>query len=157
MPALTNIQMEQYAQNIIKVCLRQKHIATCIRKRRSGRISRLIVSSVGHCPESRQRLCPASRQASSNYGIGLDGAVGMYVEECNRSWCSSSNANDQRAVTIECASDTTAPYAFRQVVYDRLIELCVDICKRNGQDQADLDRQQGQRPCIRAQVRRDAA
>ena len=48
---------------------------------------------------------PTSRQASSNYGIGVDGRVGMYVEEKNRSWCSSSNANDQRAVTIECASD----------------------------------------------------
>lgn len=75
---------------------------------------------------------PTSKGASSNYGIGVDGAIGMYVDEGNRSWCSSSNANDQRAVTIECASDTTAPYAFRQVVYDRLIELCVDICKRNG-------------------------
>ena len=56
----------------------------------------------------------------------------MYVEEKNRSWCSSSNANDQRAVTIECASDTTAPYAFKDVVYQKLITLCIDICKRNG-------------------------
>lgn len=75
---------------------------------------------------------PVSRQASSNYGIGPDGRVGMYVEEKNRSWCSSSNANDQRAITIECASDTTEPYAFRDVVYQTLIKLCVDICKRNG-------------------------
>ena len=75
---------------------------------------------------------PTSRQASSNYGIGSDGRVGMYVGEKNRSWCSSSNANDQRAVTIECASDTTEPYAFRDVVYQTLIKLCVDICKRNG-------------------------
>lgn len=59
---------------------------------------------------------PTSRQASSNYGIGVDGRVGMYVEEKNRSWCSSSNANDQRAVTIECASDNTEPYAFKDVV-----------------------------------------
>ena len=75
---------------------------------------------------------PTSRQASCNYGIGVDGRVGMYVEEKNRSWCSSSNANDQRAVTIECASDTTEPYAFKDVVYQTLIKLCVDICKRNG-------------------------
>ena len=75
---------------------------------------------------------PASRQASSNYGIGVDGRVGMYVEEKNRSWCSSSNANDQRAITIECASDNTEPYAFKDVVYNRLVELCTDICKRNG-------------------------
>ena len=58
--------------------------------------------------------------------------MGMYVEEKNRSWCSSSSANDQRAVTIECASDTTEPYAFKDVVYQTLIKLCVDICKRNG-------------------------
>ena len=75
---------------------------------------------------------PKSRQASSNYGIGVDGRVGMYVEEKNRSWCSSSAANDQRAVTIECASDSKAPYAFKDVVYQRLIDLCTDICKRNG-------------------------
>lgn len=73
-----------------------------------------------------------SCQASSNYGIGFDGRMGMFVEEKNRSWCSSSNDNDQRAVTIECASDTTAPYAFYDVVYQSLINLCVDICKRNG-------------------------
>lgn len=75
-----------------------------------------------------------SRRASSNYGIGEDGRVGMYVEECNRSWCSSSNPNDQRAVTIECASDNEDPYAFNDTVYNKLIELCVDICKRNGKD-----------------------
>lgn len=75
---------------------------------------------------------PTSRQASCNYGIGVDGRVGMYVEEQNRSWCSSSSANDQRAVTIECASDATEPYAFKDVVYQKLITLCVDICKRNG-------------------------
>ena len=74
---------------------------------------------------------PTSKQASCNYGIGADGRIGMYVEEKNRSWCSSSNANDQRAVTIECASDNSEPYAFKDVVYKRLIELCTDICKRN--------------------------
>lgn len=73
-----------------------------------------------------------STQASSNYGIDRDGRVALYVEEKNRSWCTSSNANDQRAVTIECASDKAEPYAMHQVVYDRLIDLCEDICRRNG-------------------------
>ena len=77
-------------------------------------------------------FAPKSRQASSNYGIGADGRVGMYVEEKNRSWCSSSSANDNRAVTIECASDLKSPYAFNSTVYNKLIDLCVDICKRNG-------------------------
>ena len=48
---------------------------------------------------------PESRQASSNYGIGYDGEIGLYVEEKNRSWCTSSRSNDQRAITIEVASD----------------------------------------------------
>lgn len=73
-----------------------------------------------------------STQASSNYGIDKDGRIGLYVEEKNRSWCTSSNENDQRAVTIECASGKMEPYAMNEVVYDRLIDLCVDICQRNG-------------------------
>ena len=77
---------------------------------------------------------PTSKKASCNYGIGPDGKVGMYVEEKNRSWCTSSNANDQRAVTIECASSTKAPYEMNDAVYEMLIKLCTDICKRNGKD-----------------------
>ena len=74
----------------------------------------------------------SSKRASSNYGIDRDGRVGMYVEEKNRSWCTSSKANDQRAVTIECASDTYSPYRMNDAVYQTLIRLCVDICRRNG-------------------------
>lgn len=77
-------------------------------------------------------FAPIEKEASSNYGIGVDGRIGMYVEEKDRSWCSCSADNDNRAVTIECASDAFAPYAFKDVVYESLIELCVDICKRNG-------------------------
>lgn len=72
------------------------------------------------------------REASCNYGIGTDGRISLCVEEKNRSWCSSSNANDQRAVTIECSSDKTAPYAMTDAVYAALIDLCTDVCKRNG-------------------------
>ena len=75
-----------------------------------------------------------STRASSNYGIDKDGRVGLYVEEKNRSWCTSSSANDQRAITIECASDTKEPYSFRDATYQRLVELCVDICRRNGKN-----------------------
>lgn len=73
-----------------------------------------------------------SRQASCNYGIGKDGRISLCVEEKNRSWCSSSNANDQRAVTIECASDMSEPYTMNSAVYNSLIKLCVDVCRRNG-------------------------
>ena len=73
-------------------------------------------------------------KASCNYGIAKDGKVVLVVDESMRSWCSSSNENDQRAVTIECSSETTSPYAFNDAVYNKLIDLCVDICKRNGKN-----------------------
>lgn len=73
-----------------------------------------------------------SRQASSNYGIGPDGRIGMYVEEKDRAWCTSNRANDMRAITIEVASDKTSPYAVTQSAYNSLINLLVDVCKRNN-------------------------
>ncbi len=72
------------------------------------------------------------RQVSSNYVVGSDGVIGLSVDEKDRSWCSSNADNDNRAITIECASDATAPYAFKTNVYEKLIDLCADICKRNG-------------------------
>lgn len=75
----------------------------------------------------------SSRQASSQYGIGSDGRIGLYVDEANRSWCTSSKANDQRAVTIEVANTVAAhPWPVSDKAYAALIKLCVDICKRNG-------------------------
>lgn len=80
---------------------------------------------VGQCTAKRigEIFQPTSRQASSNYGVGLDGSIGLYVEEKNRSWCSSSNANDQRAITIEVASDTKEPTSFwvPQAARDRTV------------------------------------
>lgn len=73
-----------------------------------------------------------SKEASSNYGIGYDGRIGMYVEEKDRSWCTSSASNDNRAITIEVASDTYHPYRVNNAAYKSLIKLLVDICKRNN-------------------------
>ena len=77
-------------------------------------------------------FAPTSRQASSNYGVVTDGKIGMYVEEKDRSWCSSNAANDNRAVTIEVASDTKHPYAVNDRAFAALLDLVTDICKRNG-------------------------
>lgn len=104
----------------------------------SGQRTHGIDRITPHCVVGQlscERICdcfPAGREASCNYGIGTDGRISLCVEEKNRSWCSSSNANDQRAVTIECSSDKTAPYAMTDAVYAALIDLCTDICKRNG-------------------------
>lgn len=72
------------------------------------------------------------RECSANYVVGKDGSIGLSVDEKDRSWCSSNAANDHRAVTIEVASDTTAPYAVTDAAYNALIKLVADICKRNG-------------------------
>ena len=74
-----------------------------------------------------------SRDASSNYGIGTDGRVGLYVDEANRSWCTGSRENDHRAVTIEVANDRIGgSWHVSDKALAKLIELCVDICRRNG-------------------------
>ena len=89
-------------------------------------VGQLSAESICGCFTSK------NREASCNYGIGTDGKIALCVEEKNRSWCSSNNSNDQRAVTIECASDMKSPYAMNSKVYNSLVELCTDICKRNG-------------------------
>ncbi len=74
-----------------------------------------------------------SRQASSNYGIGTDGRVAMYVQESDRSWASSNAANDHRAVTIEVANSSAGgDWPVSDKAMKSLIALCVDICTRNG-------------------------
>lgn len=105
----------------------------------SGKRTKKIDTITIHCMAGQLSVesCGAlfaqsSRQASSNYGIGPDGRIALYVDEGNRSWCTSSNANDQRAVTIEVASDAAHPYAVKDKAYDALLDLVTDICKRNG-------------------------
>ena len=70
--------------------------------------------------------------ASCNYVVGYDGSIGLCVPEEDRSWCSSSPSNDHRAVTIETASDSFAPYAVTEAAYKALLDLVTDICRRNG-------------------------
>jgi hypothetical protein len=73
-----------------------------------------------------------ARQASSQYGIGEDGRIGLYVEEKNRCWCSSSYDNDERAICIEVSSEAYEHFAVNEVAFASLIDLCVDICQRYG-------------------------
>lgn len=78
-------------------------------------------------------FAPTSRKASSNYGIGTDGRIGMYVEEKDRAWTSSSPDNDNQAVTIEVANNALGQnWTVSDKAMASLIDLCVDICKRNG-------------------------
>lgn len=79
-------------------------------------------------------FAPSSRQASSNYAVGTDGRIGMYVEEKDRSWCTSSPSNDHRAITIEVANDGNASTGWHvsDKAMSSLIKLLADICRRNG-------------------------
>ena len=83
---------------------------------------------------SAESLCSHFQTAncSCNWAIGFDGRVAEIVKEGDRSWCSSSPANDHRAVTIECASDAFYPYAINANVWKTLIDLCADICERHS-------------------------
>ena len=74
----------------------------------------------------------SSTQASSNYCVGKDGSIGLSVHEKDRSWCTSSASNDNRAITIEVASDSSHPYKVTASAYNSLINLLVDICQRNN-------------------------
>lgn len=111
---------------------------TVLSPNHSGKRTHSIDTLTPHCvvgqlsAETIGACFPKGREASCNYGIGYDGRVCLIVDEANRSWCSSSNSNDQRAITIECASDKTEPYAMKSAVYEKLIKLCADICKRYG-------------------------
>lgn len=105
----------------------------------SGQRTKGIDRITPHCTEGQvtveglgEWFSKTSTKASSNYGIDRNGRVGLYVEEKDRSWCSSNAANDQRAVTIECASDTKEPYEMNTTVFETLVKLCIDICERNG-------------------------
>ena len=104
----------------------------------SGKRTKKIDTITIHCMAGQLSVesCGAlfaksSRQASSNYGIGPDGRIALYVDEGNRSWCTSSNANDQRAITIEVASDATHPYAVKDKAYDALLDLVTDTTNKN--------------------------
>jgi len=78
-------------------------------------------------------FAPKSRRASANYGVDSDGRVGMYVEENNRAWTSGNATNDNQAVTIEVAnSEIGGEWKVSDKALEKTIELCVDICRRNG-------------------------
>lgn len=106
----------------------------------SGKRNHVIDTITIHCMAGNASVetCGAlfanpSRKASSNYGIGSDGRIALYVDEANRSWCTSSASNDNRAVTIEVANNGSAPdWPVSDKAYAALLDLVTDICKRNG-------------------------
>lgn len=106
----------------------------------SGRRNHVIDTVSIHCMAGNASVetCGAlfadpARKASSNYGIGSDGRIALYVDEANRSWCTSNAANDHRAITIEVANNGGAPdWPVSGKAYSALLDLLTDICRRNN-------------------------
>ena len=102
----------------------------------TGKISKITIHHTAGVITAESCLswfARSSTQASSNYVIGHDGKIGLSVPEDYRSWCSSNGDNDNIAVTIECSNSATGGnWPVSDKVLERCIELCVDICKRNG-------------------------
>lgn len=107
----------------------------------SGERNHIIDTITIHCMAGNlsvescgSMFAKAERKASSNYGIGTDGRIALYVEEKNRSWCTSSSSNDNRAITIEVANDggSDTGWHVSDAALKSLILLCADICKRNN-------------------------
>lgn len=106
----------------------------------SGRRNHVIDTISIHCMAGNASVetCGAlfadpARKASSNYGIGSDGRIALYVDEANRSWCTSNAANDHRAITIEVANNGGAPdWPVSDKAYSALLDLLTDICRRNN-------------------------
>jgi peptidoglycan hydrolase-like protein with peptidoglycan-binding domain len=106
------------------------------RSRGNYKISKITIhhaAVVNASLEGLGRGFSGSRVASSNYGIDSNGNIGLFVEEEFRAVTSSNTTNDSQAVTIEVANSTGAPsWEVSQKAYAALIDLCVDICKRNN-------------------------
>lgn len=106
----------------------------------SGRRNHVIDTISIHCMAGNASVetcgslfADPSRNASSNYGIGSDGRIALYVDEANRSWCTSNAANDHRAITIEVANNGGAPdWPVSDKAYSALLDLLTDICRRNN-------------------------
>lgn len=104
--------------------------------RRTAAISKITIhhaAGVGSAKSIVDSFIPAKRKASANYCIGNDGKIGQSVSESNRAWTSSSAWNDNQAVTIEVSnSKTGGDWPISEAAFHALIDLCVDICQRNG-------------------------
>lgn len=106
-------------------------------KGRSGRKIEMItihhmagILSAKRCGELFQN---PNRKASSNYGIGYDGKIALYVDEENTSWANSNWDANCKSVTIETSNDKTGgDWHVGDVTLNSLIKLVADIAKRNN-------------------------
>ena len=92
-----------------------------------------VTAGTGTAAGTAEWLARPTTKASANYVIGGDGAVVLGVDEKDRSWCTSSTANDKNAITIEVCNTVAAhPWPVSDKALDTLVDLCTDICRRNN-------------------------
>lgn len=104
------------------------------RSRNGNKISKITIHHMAGdlSVETCGNVFSGKTLASANYGIDSNGRIALYVDESNRAITSSNTANDNVAVTIEVANCSGAPdWKISDKAYAALIDLCVDICKRN--------------------------
>jgi hypothetical protein len=92
-------------------------------------------AGVGTLDTFKNIVMNPNREMSANYAIDVIGKIGLFCPEADRSWCSSSQWNDNRAITIEVSNSAygdASGWPISDASYKALIRLCVDICKRNG-------------------------
>ena len=88
-------------------------------------------STVESIDEWYQERIAQGFSSCSNYGVAYDGKIGIYVPDARRAATSSSSTNDNRALTIEVATDTDAPkYSMYDAARTALVDLIVELCSR---------------------------
>lgn len=99
------------------------------------KISTIIIHHMASKSTAKQcadYFASTKKMVSANYTIGYDGDIALSVSEENRSWCSGKSIADNPAITIECANDDTTKWTVSDKTIKSLINLCADVCKRNG-------------------------
>lgn len=88
------------------------------------------VMSAEQCGREFQKV---GRGGSSNYGIGNDGRIGLYVDEADTSWCNSNWDENCKSVTIEVSNSSRGGnWKIGDKALNSLIKLMADIAKRNN-------------------------
>ena len=103
---------------------------------RSKKISKITIHHMAgvltakQCGSIFQRK---GRNGSSNYGIGKNGEIAVYVDEKDTSWCDSNWDSNCKSVTIETSnSKKGGNWPVSDKVLKSLIKLVADIGKRNN-------------------------
>lgn len=114
-------------------------------KQRKYKIDTIIIHCMAGTYDAKrcgQLFANPNRGASSHYGISSNGEIWQYVPEKYRAWTTGGDKvcngwtgsdYDHRSITIEVSNTTLGPdWMVSAQAMTSIINLCADICKRNG-------------------------